>query len=236
MSAASRTGLPPAPCRRSDRTAESLPNLPALFYSPCVDRAIVPNLLHRLKRLVSTGRAAAAQPGVAISPRGDLCATCSTTTRTGTTGSRGCAASCSISIRASTSACTRRKTWGRELYERFTVFMDRFHVAGWRRWYCVEPLSEGADARHRRPDADAGARDPGLPRDLRRRLAEEVRARRHLPRPLRQRDRPARHPAQRRDPARRVPRPPDQGGARHRGPALLRAFRHRHPRHCSAPC
>jgi penicillin-binding protein 1A len=35
------------------------------------------------------------------------------------------------------------KTWGRELYERFTVFMDRFHVAGWRRWYFVEPLSEG---------------------------------------------------------------------------------------------
>src|ERR1700731_444284 len=35
------------------------------------------------------------------------------------------------------------KTWGRELYERFTVFMDRFHVAGWRRWYFVEPISEG---------------------------------------------------------------------------------------------
>jgi len=34
------------------------------------------------------------------------------------------------------------KTWGRELYERFTVFMDRFHVAGWRRWCFVEPLSE----------------------------------------------------------------------------------------------
>src|SRR5438309_1360221 len=34
------------------------------------------------------------------------------------------------------------KTWGRELYERFTVFMDRFHVSGWRRWYFVEPLSE----------------------------------------------------------------------------------------------
>jgi penicillin-binding protein 1A len=33
--------------------------------------------------------------------------------------------------------------WGRELYERFTVFMDRFHVAGWRRWYLVEPVSEG---------------------------------------------------------------------------------------------
>jgi penicillin-binding protein 1A len=35
------------------------------------------------------------------------------------------------------------KTWGRELYERFTVFMDRFHVAGWRRWCFVEPMSEG---------------------------------------------------------------------------------------------
>ncbi len=35
------------------------------------------------------------------------------------------------------------RTWGRELYERFTVFMDRFHVAGWRRWYMVEPVSEG---------------------------------------------------------------------------------------------
>ena len=35
------------------------------------------------------------------------------------------------------------KTWGRELYERFTVFMDRWHVSGWRRWYFVEPFSEG---------------------------------------------------------------------------------------------
>ena len=39
------------------------------------------------------------------------------------------------------------RTWGRELYERYTVFVDRFHVAGWRRWYLVEPLSEGRDAR-----------------------------------------------------------------------------------------
>jgi penicillin-binding protein 1A len=36
------------------------------------------------------------------------------------------------------------RTWGRELYERYTVFMDRFHVAGWRRWIFVEPISEGA--------------------------------------------------------------------------------------------
>ncbi|HEV3372602.1 MAG TPA: transglycosylase domain-containing protein, partial [Xanthobacteraceae bacterium] len=36
------------------------------------------------------------------------------------------------------------RTWGRELYERFTVFMDRFHVSGWRRWLFIEPLSEMA--------------------------------------------------------------------------------------------
>jgi penicillin-binding protein 1A len=34
--------------------------------------------------------------------------------------------------------------WTRELYERFTAIMDRFHVAGWRRWILVEPLSEAA--------------------------------------------------------------------------------------------
>jgi penicillin-binding protein 1A len=32
--------------------------------------------------------------------------------------------------------------WGRELFERFAVFMDRFHIAGWRRWILIEPLSE----------------------------------------------------------------------------------------------
>jgi penicillin-binding protein 1A len=36
------------------------------------------------------------------------------------------------------------RTWGRELYERYTVVMDRFHVAGWRRWLFVEPISEVA--------------------------------------------------------------------------------------------
>jgi penicillin-binding protein 1A len=34
--------------------------------------------------------------------------------------------------------------WVREYYERFSAFMDRFHVAGWRRWVLVEPFSEGA--------------------------------------------------------------------------------------------
>ena len=117
--------------------------------------------------------------------------------------------------------------WLREYYERFSAFMDRFHVAGWRRWVLVEPLSEGATLGIGGHAGHAGARDPGLPRNLRRRLAEEIRARRHLPRPLRQRGRLARHPAQRRDSAGRLSRPPDQGGARDRRPALLRAFRHR---------
>ena len=32
----------------------------------------------------------------------------------------------------------------REYYERFSAYMDRFHVAGWKRWLVVEPASEGA--------------------------------------------------------------------------------------------
>ena len=34
--------------------------------------------------------------------------------------------------------------WSRELYERFSMFMDRFHIGGWRRWVFIEPMSEGA--------------------------------------------------------------------------------------------
>ncbi|MBX9829496.1 MAG: PBP1A family penicillin-binding protein [Xanthobacteraceae bacterium] len=34
--------------------------------------------------------------------------------------------------------------WSRELFERFSMFMDRFHIGGWRRWVFIEPLSEGA--------------------------------------------------------------------------------------------
>lgn len=32
----------------------------------------------------------------------------------------------------------------REGFERFSAFMDRFHVGGWKRWVIIEPLSEGA--------------------------------------------------------------------------------------------
>ena len=58
--------------------------------------------------------------------------------------------------------------------------------------------------------------------------------RRQVPRPERQRDRQARHPAQRRRAARGDPRRRHQGDARHRGPPLLRALRHRRPRHLRA--
>lgn len=34
--------------------------------------------------------------------------------------------------------------WSRELYERFSTWMDRWHVAGWKRWLLIEPISEGA--------------------------------------------------------------------------------------------
>jgi hypothetical protein len=44
--------------------------------------------------------------------------------------------------------------WTREIYERFTAFMDHAHVAGWRR-------------RHRRIASVAGAGDPFVPSDLR---------------------------------------------------------------------
>ncbi len=32
----------------------------------------------------------------------------------------------------------------RELYERFSTFMDRFYVGRWKRWVFIEPLSEAA--------------------------------------------------------------------------------------------
>jgi penicillin-binding protein 1A len=35
-------------------------------------------------------------------------------------------------------------TGAREIYERFSAFMDRFHVGHWKRWVFVEPASEAA--------------------------------------------------------------------------------------------
>src|SRR6201982_1624580 len=42
------------------------------------------------------------------------------------------------------SAIFQSGKWTREIYERFTAFMDRAPVAGWRRGLLVEPLSEAA--------------------------------------------------------------------------------------------
>jgi penicillin-binding protein 1A len=40
------------------------------------------------------------------------------------------------------SAVFQLGVWSRELFERYSAFMDGFHVAGWRRWCLIEPLSE----------------------------------------------------------------------------------------------
>jgi penicillin-binding protein 1A len=42
------------------------------------------------------------------------------------------------------SAVFQSGKWARELYERFTAAMDHCHIAGWRRWIFIEPLSEMA--------------------------------------------------------------------------------------------
>ncbi len=34
--------------------------------------------------------------------------------------------------------------WARELFERYSTFMDRFYVGRWKRWVFIEPLSEAA--------------------------------------------------------------------------------------------
>ncbi len=70
---------------------------------------------------------------------------------------------CSISTRASISAFFRGAGASRELYERFSDFMDRFHVSGWRRWLVVEPLSEAATLGARRAGRGARAGVAGVP-------------------------------------------------------------------------
>ena len=95
------------------------------------------------------------------------------------------------------SAVFQSGKWARELYERFTAFMDRAHVAGWRRWILIEPLSEAATLGTGGLILMLALAIPAFRADFRRRLAEEVRTRGHLSRPLRQRDRQPRHQAQR---------------------------------------
>ena len=134
-------------------------------------------------------------------------------------------------MRASTPRCSRRRKGARELYERYSTFMDRFYVGRWKRWVFIEPLSEAATIGLGGLILMLALAVPGVPRNRRRGLAEEIRPRGDLPRPLRQSDRQPRHQAQRLDPAGRFSGQSDQGDARHRRPPLLRPFRHRHRRH-----
>jgi len=104
----------------------------------------------------------------------------------------------------------------RELYERYSTFMDRFYVGRWKRW-CSSSRCRKAAPSASAADPDAGACGAGVPRNLRRRLAEEIRPRGVVPRPLRQPDRQPRHQAQRLDSAGRFSGQSDQGDAGHRG-------------------
>ena len=47
-------------------------------------------------------------------------------------------------MRASTSTLFSSAKGLRELYERYSTFMDRFYVGRWKRWVFIEPMSEAA--------------------------------------------------------------------------------------------
>ena len=128
-------------------------------------------------------------------------------------------------------AVFRSGKWARELYERFTAIMDRFHVAGWRRWLFVEPLSEAATLGTGGLLLMLALAIPAFRETSDEDWLKKSELAVTLPRPLRQRGRQPRHQAQRFGAARGHARPSDQGGAGDRGPPLLRAFRHRLSRH-----
>ena len=61
-------------------------------------------------------------------------------------------------MRDAAARLVNRNRLGREVFERYSAFMDRFYVAGWRRWLFIEPMSEaatmgagGSDPMKRRP-------------------------------------------------------------------------------------
>ena len=123
--------------------------------------------------------------------------------------------------------------WSREMYGRFSMFMDRFHIGGWRRWVFIEPLSEGATlgtgglivmlalalpAFHETADDD-WLKKSELAVTFLDRYGNEIGSR------------GIRHDDS--IPLDKLPDYADQGDARHRGPALLRPFRHRRGRHAA---
>ena len=129
------------------------------------------------------------------------------------------------------SAVFQSGKWAREIYERFTAFMDRSHVSGWRRWLIVEPLSELATLgtgglvlmaalampAFRQTSDDDWLKKSDLAVTFLDRYGNEIGSR------------GIKH--NKSVPLDEIPGPPDQGGAGHRGPAFLRALRHRLPGH-----
>ncbi len=113
-------------------------------------------------------------------------------------------------------------------------FFSRFRVSGIKRFF-IEIFSDGLSFARHRHGADDGA---GAARLRRHRLGPVQQGRGHLghlPRSLRQRGWPPRHPLRRFLSARQAARLFRQGDARHRGPALLRPFRRRCRRHAARP-
>ena len=116
---------------------------------------------------------------------------------------------------------------------RVSSFFARFRLTGWKR-LLNEAISEGLTLGVGGFAVLFVLAIPAFTR-FRREQDQYRQVRGQIPRPQRQRDRPARHPAQRRGAARGDPRSPDQGDARHRGPPLLRALRRRRHRHRARP-
>ena len=114
-----------------------------------------------------------------------------------------------------------------------STFFARFRLSGWKR-LLNEAIAEGLTLGVGGLDGAVRPRHPRLQR-VRREPHQHRQVLGQVPRPQRHRDRPARHPAQRRRAAGGDPRSPDQGHARHRGPPLLRALRRRLHRHGPRP-
>ena len=108
----------------------------------------------------------------------------------------------------------------RAKWEDWSGFMDRFHVTGLKR-LAVEAASEGLTLGAAGAIVMLALAVPAFRETTDENWLKKSGARGHLSRPLRQRDRRARHPPQRHGAARGIARPSDQGGAGHRGPALL---------------
>ena len=136
-------------------------------------------------------------------------------------------------MRASTPRCSPRPRALRELYERYSTFMDRFHVGRWKRWVFIEPA---VGSRHPRPRRSVLMLALAIPAfretsddDWLKKSDLAVSFLDRYGNPIGSRG--IKHNDS--IPLEDFPDHSDQGHARHRGPPLLRPFRHRH---LPAPC